>query len=123
RTGLPQRLTRLLFSACMACLAMPALGPSAALGEEAGKSWAVLIGVERYQRATPLRYTINDVVQIGRTLATRGDYDATVRVLQITDDASDPLYRPTKKAIMDVLPGWLKRPAPQDQILLYFSGH
>ena len=88
-------------------------------GKPAGRQWAVLIGVEKYQRVTPLRYTIEDVKRLATTLEKVGSYPADC-ILEITDDSNCP---PTKKDIMTRLPEWLKKIGPNDSLLVYFSGH
>jgi caspase domain-containing protein len=103
----------LLFS-----LASPQVRAQAA-GSPPGKQWAILIGIEKYERANPLRFTVNDVVQIGQTLRVRGGVDPA-NILQITDDSD---YHPTKVGIMQALSDWLRKPGPQDDLIVYFSGH
>ena len=87
-----------------------------------GKQWALLIGIEKYHRASHLRYTINDVRQIAKTLHERGGVPKD-RILQITDDASNPRFQPLRNSLMAELPDWLAKCAPEDRILVYFSGH
>lgn len=93
-----------------------ARGQSAALP---GKQWALLIGVEKYERVTPLRFTVEDVKRIGSTLKQVGGY-APECILEITDNAE---VKPTKAAIMDKLPQWLKKVGKNDSLVVYFSGH
>lgn len=87
-----------------------------------GEAWALLIGVEKYTKASPLRYTVNDVEQLTQTLIERGGYSAN-RVMTITDAQSDPDRRPLKSTLMEQLPEWLAKPGPEDQIVVYFTGH
>ena len=87
-----------------------------------GEHWAVLVGIEQYERANPLQFTINDVRLLGETLRERGGYEAG-HILQITDDALDLNHRPLKRNLMSELAAWLKRPAEGDTIIVYFSGH
>jgi len=86
------------------------------------RQWALLIGVEKYQHASPLQYTVNDVTQIARTLLERGGV-AKERILEITDAAKDPRYQPLKSNLETEIPLWLKQVPANDQILVYFSGH
>lgn len=86
---------------------------------ESGKQWALLIGVEKYERVTPLRFTVEDVKRIGSTLKRVGGY-APECILEITDNAE---CKPTKAAIMDKLPKWLKNVGKNDSLVVYFSGH
>lgn len=86
------------------------------------KQWALLIGVEKYQQASPLRFTVNDVVQIAHTLHARGGFDPEC-ILQVTDDAKDPTHRPDKAKLLALIPDWLKQIGPNDRLIVYFSGH
>jgi hypothetical protein len=95
-------------------------GDSAEKGQ--GRQWAVLIGIEKYQKANPLRYTINDVKRLAETLKGRGGFDQNC-VFEITDDAPDPETQPLKASLLAGLPRWLSQPTPEDRLIVYFSGH
>ena len=41
-------------------------------GQAQPKSWAVLIGIEKYQKVRPLQYTNNDVQALSEVLQSRG---------------------------------------------------
>jgi uncharacterized caspase-like protein len=86
------------------------------------RSWALLIGVEKYHRVATLRYTVNDVRQLATTLRNRAGFSEE-NVLEITDEAGTPRYQPLKASIEAELPVWLKQPGPDDSIIVYFSGH
>ncbi|QDU29439.1 Caspase domain protein [Anatilimnocola aggregata] len=87
-----------------------------------GKSWAVLIGAERYHRATHLKYTINDVRILSSTLRARGGYDEK-QLLLMTDDESNARFLPLRTNLMKELPAFFDQIAPGDSVLVYFSGH
>jgi len=87
-----------------------------------GRSWAVLIGVEKYHRVPGLVYTINDVRQLATTLRTRDGF-AEDSILEMVDDATNPRFQPFKANIEAELPAWLQQPGPDDAVLVYFSGH
>lgn len=93
-----------------------------AVSSEDGDSWALLIGVEKYHRASRLRHIVNDVEQIAAALLTRGTYDEE-RVLKIIDTVENPRFQPLRSSIMAELPQWLKKPGPRDTVVIYFSGH
>lgn len=97
-------------------------GRAAPAGPLKGSSWALLIGCEKYQKANPLKYTINDVRQLAETLHSRGGYDKS-RILEITDDDADPKRRPLRQELMATVGEWLKKPGPDDRIVVYFTGH
>jgi Caspase domain len=87
-----------------------------------GRQWALLIGVEKYEKARPLAFTINDVRTLSKTLRAR-DGVAAEQLLAITDDESDPARRPTKAAMLETIPRWLARIGRDDRLIVYFSGH
>jgi hypothetical protein len=89
---------------------------------DSARKWALLIGIEKYHRASPLRYTINDVKQIANTLTDRGDYNEDC-ILEIVDSAPNPRYQPFRVSLLAELPRFLKKPGPDDHVLVYFSGH
>jgi len=91
-------------------------------GPSHGRLWAVLIGVEKYQRANPLRYTLNDVRELAKTLRRRGGV-ASEQMLELTDDAPDRELQPLRTSLMAELPKFLARPAPGDRLIVYFTGH
>lgn len=86
------------------------------------RQWALLIGVQNYDKANPLRHTVNDVVQLAKTLQTRGGLTKD-HILEITDDSKDPRFQPLKASLLAELPKWLNKVGSNDQILVYFSGH
>jgi hypothetical protein len=87
-----------------------------------GRSYALLIGVENYQLAPPLRYIRQDVSQISRTLRDRGGFGRD-RILELTDAASAPEYQPSAATLRAQIPNFLRRPLPTDTLIVYFSGH
>ena len=61
---------------------------------ENGRQWALLIGVEKYQKELPLAFTVNDVTILAKTLRERNGFGAD-EVLTMTDDAEPANLRPT----------------------------
>lgn len=88
----------------------------------AGQVWAVLVGVEKYRLAPPLRHTINDVRRLAETLRGRGGC-AAQRVLEIVDSNPHEDSQPLRASILARLPEWLAKPAPGDRVLVFFSVH
>ena len=84
--------------------------------------WALLIGIEKYHRATRLRYTINDVKQLSTTLQTRGDFHKD-NILEMVDTAANSRLQPLRSHLMAEIKNWLAKPGPTDHITVYFSGH
>ncbi|MCB9940045.1 MAG: caspase family protein [Planctomycetaceae bacterium] len=97
--------------------AAPAQGDSST-----GSQWAILIGVENYQFASPLAYTVNDVDQLAKTLQERGGVPAR-NVVRFVDTADDETRKPLQQTLMKELPIWLQKPGPDDRLIVYFSGH
>ena len=86
------------------------------------QTWAILIGVEKYEKASPLQYTVNDVKRLVDTLVTRGGV-ARHRILQITDQREEAEFQPHQASLMAKLTEWLAKPTDRDSIIVYFSGH
>jgi hypothetical protein len=87
-----------------------------------GRSWAILVGVEKYHRATHLRHSINDVRQVAQTLRDRGGY-AKELILEMVETEPNPRFQPLRASVLAQLREWLAKPGPHDRILVYFSGH
>ena len=110
---------------CTTCLGLLWASPVGAQtdGEPAGPhTWAILIGAEKYEKAPPLQFTVNDVKRLADTLVTRGGL-ARHRILEITDQQRDPALQPRKEALTTHLTEWLAKPSDKDSIIVYFSGH
>jgi uncharacterized caspase-like protein len=88
----------------------------------APKQWAILIGVEKYEKANPLQYTVNDVKLLTTTLVRYGGIPRD-QILEITDQRSEAAFQPRKDSLLQSLPDWLSKPGEQDSIIVYFSGH
>lgn len=110
------------FAIGMPCLARAQVPGNAGAKTVGTQSWAVLIGVEKYHRATRLRYTISDVEQIARTLQARGGCPAE-NILKIVETESNPRFQPLRNSLAAELPRFLAKPAAGDTVLIYFSGH
>ena len=98
------------------------MGPAQAHAADEGRLWAVLIGVEKYEKARRLMYTVNDARQLARTLAQRGSADDS-HIITVVDEAEDPQHRPLRENLLQELPAWLSHAEPQDPLIVYFSGH
>ena len=85
-------------------------------------SWALLIAAEDYQKAPKLQFTVNDVRRLRETLTKRGGVLES-HILSLTDDGKNPTDRPIKTSIESLLPEFLKKPGPQDSVIVFFSGH
>ena len=115
----------LRLAVCVTGLAAVLLIPAAARadsGSAKGRFWALLIGVEKYERVPQLRHTLNDVRQLANTLRNRAGYPKEC-LLEMTEETADSRHQPRKSTIEAELPAWLKKPAPDDTVLVYFTGH
>lgn len=125
RTTLGRRsMLSLLFLLGLATLPGAAMAQNFApgFGESKGRQWAILIGVEDYKHAQPLSYTINDVDQLSATLQERGGVSPR-NIVTFVDNASTVARQPLRASLLEHLPEWFKKPAKNDRLLVYFSGH
>ena len=81
-----------------------------------------MTNLEKYTKANPLSFTVNDVRQLSETLRTRGGYQKE-NILEITDKGANKAAQPFKESILDGLSSWLTKAGPEDTILVYFTGH
>jgi Caspase domain len=91
-------------------------------GTKQGRKWALLISAEKYHRAPVLRYTVNDVVRLSETLKLYGGISKK-SILEITDTQTNPRFQPLRSSLMTELPEFLKKMGPDDDLIVYFSGH
>ena len=92
--------------------------PSGGQQTHSGESWAVLIGINRYQhpRIPKLRYAVNDAQAVERALVAQGFRQD--RILTLTDDKA------TKSAIERLLGDQLRQQVEaNDRLLVFFAGH
>ena len=84
--------------------------------------WALIIGVNRYDKESGVRslpFCVNDAAELARTLTTRCGFPKD-NVLLITDEAE---LKPTNRVIWNRLRTWLNLPKRGDTILVYFGCH
>lgn len=80
---------------------------------EAGKKWAVVIGISNYEQGTPLKFSATDAKDVG-TLLTHYGFVVT---LLLNEQAS-------RSAILHQLYSELpKNIGKEDDVIVYFSGH
>lgn len=81
-----------------------------------GKSWALIIGINAYQKVTPrLNYAVPDAQAVAAALLPLGFPRENIRVL-LDGEA-------TKAKIETVLYREFARIGPEDRLLVYFAGH
>jgi len=78
------------------------------------KSWAIVIGINKYDVCPPLEYAVNDAQAVGKKLREIGFDD----VIEILDKEA------TRERILTVLGSELpKKAGPEDRVLIFFAGH
>lgn len=112
----------LLFVTAALILALPQLASGQEPAAKEGKTWAILIAAEDYQKAARLQYTVNDVRQLKAVLLQRGGLELR-QITTLTDDGKTADERPLKASIEKRVSQALKRVGPDDSVILYFSGH
>src|SRR5438046_799525 len=82
------------------------------------KSWALVIGIDKYQHAPPLSFARSDAEGVARVLIDRLGFPR-VNVTLVTDKLA------TRKAIMTAFLKYASDPGigPDDRILIFFAGH
>src|SRR5262245_50210728 len=123
--GRPARGWRLFAAVALALTSVFATGGAQAQTppvphKEKGKQVALLIGVENYERVTPLKFVGNDVRRLGETLKARGDFD---QIVEISDAAADQADWPRRTILMARIPELLGSCSKDDTLIVYFSGH
>ncbi len=110
-------MRRFVLSVCMLVVAT-----ASAFAAEGGK--ALLIGVEGYEKVSPLKYVGNDVRRLAESFSDRCGFE----VKQVIDTAVDGTIEeigPTthRDALMKTIESWIDGMAETDTAVLYFSGH
>jgi hypothetical protein len=118
----PNLKVRVLQSIVFFVLVSVAFIANEAASAEPAKHWAVLIGCERYAKAPPLKFTLNDVRVLSTTLTSRGSYDPQ-NLLLMTDEESQSELQSVKKNLLTKIPEFFERISPGDSVLVYFTGH
>jgi sulfatase modifying factor 1 len=91
-----------------------------------GKKWAMLIGIEEYDRAeiSHLDFAVNDVNAIARVLQQNLGYEAAnVRTMTSAIKDANDANRPTNDNVIATLERLAKSVGPDDTFLFYFTGH
>jgi tetratricopeptide (TPR) repeat protein len=103
------------------CLGAAPLGAQA----PAGKRYAVLVGVREYSHARlpNLKYTENDVEELGKILSARRAGFAKVILLSTTRGEANRNARPTADNVRAALKGLLAQVTKRDTVLVALAGH
>jgi uncharacterized caspase-like protein len=100
----------------------------AVLGREEkprGKKYALLVGIKAYDhnKLPDLKYTENDVEELGKLLRTKASGFDKITLLTTTRGKKDTAARPTAKNIAAALKALLATKTKHDTILVALSGH
>ena len=90
-----------------------------ATGEEISlynKSWAVIIGVNKYEHVTPLDYCVADANSIESLLIENFDFNPDNVIMLINQEA-------TLQGIRNAFAHIMKEAGKDDRVLIYFAGH
>lgn len=79
-------------------------------------SWALIIGINEYQNASPLGYAVNDAQAIAKLINSSFRFPPENIITLIDDDAS-------KNAIMETYLQFIDTVRNNDRILFFFAGH
>jgi formylglycine-generating enzyme required for sulfatase activity len=100
------------------------LSAGVAVGADAGRGWAVVIGVNEYldPKIPGLKYCVADARRVFETLTKHGGFESE-RVLLIADDQPRAHLRPLRLNLHRQIGDWLEHCRPEDTVVIHFSGH
>ncbi len=109
---------RTILSICLLLLATAAV-----CSETAGRKWAIVIGINRYQSPgiTPLRFAEADARKLAEALVSHAGFQPK-DVFVLTSDRTG-YELPTRANIAFRFDYLIKSIGPNDTLLVYFSGH
>jgi hypothetical protein len=83
--------------------------------------WAILVGPKDYQYVQPLRYSTDDIVEVGKLFRDYLHFDGD----KVFEFGTDLKYQPLGNVFHHEVGGLLKRKVIQedDLLIFYFSGH
>jgi formylglycine-generating enzyme required for sulfatase activity len=98
------------------------VGVDAAGQEVKGQKWAVIIGVNKYERAASLRCSVADAKALNEVLTSAACGFPADNIRLLVDGApGDSL--PNRSNLIAALGSWLRLAGPEDLVLVYFTGH
>ena len=80
------------------------------------KSWALLIGINKYHNETPLNYAVADAERMHRLLTEKLDFPADNVFMLLDEEASLINIRKEMKKLYEIA-------NDSDRVLIYFAGH
>ena len=84
--------------------------------EHYSNSWALLVGINDYQHASPLVHACNDAEGVKQALVKTCRFEENNIFLLLNDDA-------TRASIMETYHALAKRAKPNDRVVFFFAGH
>jgi len=98
------------------------VGVDAAGQEVKGQKWAVIIGVNKYQRAASLRCSVADAKALNEVLTSAACGFPAENIRLLVDGAQGDSL-PNRSNLIAALSSWLRLAGPEDLVLVYFTGH
>src|SRR5450759_140799 len=85
---------------------------------KSGNSWALVVGINKYQHASPLGYATNDATAIAKLLEEKYAFPKSNITMLLDDEASSSRIREAYMAY--TAEGRLD---PDDRLIVFFAGH
>lgn len=79
-------------------------------------SWALVVGIDRYENLSPLRYAVNDAKAVAALLQKEFGFKAERVFLRRDEEA-------TKDEIEGIVDKFINETEPDDRVVIYFAGH
>jgi hypothetical protein len=94
----------------------------AGANEKKGQSWALIIGINKYQQIGPLRGCRQDAEALAEVLVGRCGFTSE-RLVVLTDDAEELKDVPTLGTMRGRIKQFTAFPRRGDSVLIFFAGH
>ena len=106
---------------CALCVSVVGISPAQAV-ESAGERWALLIGINDYQRMGDLKYCRQDAEALGKVLVEKAGFPAK-RVRVMSGGAAKQQDKPTLGNLRSRIRQFANLPGKNDTLLVFFAGH
>jgi hypothetical protein len=80
------------------------------------RNWALIIGIDKYQNATPLRYAVNDAKAVRDLIVNEFGFGAK-NVIELYDEQA------TKDNILRAFDELIKNTGENDRVFIFYAGH
>ena len=88
----------------------------AALTSYFSRNWALIIGIDKYQNANPLRYAVNDAKAVRDLIVNEFGFGAK-NVIELYDEMA------TKDNILRAFDDLIKNTGENDRVFIFYAGH